>query len=160
VAFSVGVEQVTRGGLNKWDVRGSRNPVAVQTFLSFDFPAAEGSTNFVVPRCHGVIAIADIRFFESSRACAIGKTLHDMATDNDIESALSANDAFCKVPMISYSSPVEDITHALIDFGESGIPCVITGLPAGEDDERSPFRQSTEWIKSIYTARGRPFHFS
>ena len=74
-----------------------------------------------------------------------------MATDNNIESVLSTSDTFCELPKISYSSPVEDITRALIEYGESGVPCVITGLPAGEDDERSPFCQSAGWVESIYT---------
>lgn len=82
-----------------------------------------------------------------------------MSTDRDIESILSTSDSFCKTPEISYSSPIEDIAQAVVEHGESGTPCVITGLPF-DTDEQSPFRQSTEWMKSIYANRGRSFrHF-
>ena len=80
-----------------------------------------------------------------------------MATNDDIEYVLSASDTFRNVPKISYSSPIEDITRALAEYCGSGVPCVITGLQAGEDDEQSPFFQSTKWVESIYAIRGRSF---
>lgn len=84
----------------------------------------------------------------------IGKSHNDMATDPDIESTLSASDTFCAAPEIVFASPIEDIIRDVIKNSESGVPCVITGFPLVEADEQSPFRQSTEWIESMYARRG------
>lgn len=79
-----------------------------------------------------------------------------MATDRDIESILSASDTFCAFPEISFTTPTEDIIQAILEYEESGIPCVITGIPLVEDSGESPFHQSREWMESVYTNRGTP----
>ena len=89
-------------------------------------------------------------------AVVIGKLLSTMAADGDIESTLSTSDTFFATPKILFTTPVEDLTRAVIEYGESGVPCVITGFPLAEDDEQSPFRQRTDWMESIYTTRGTP----
>ena len=83
----------------------------------------------------------------------IGKLLDTMATNCDIESILSTSDTFCAAPEILFTSPVEDITRAILEHGESGVPCVITGFPLVEDDERSPFYKSREGMESVYINR-------
>ena len=75
-----------------------------------------------------------------------------MATDHDIESILSTSD-FRAAPTIPLDSPVEEITQAVIEYTESGIPCVITGFHLVGGDVESPFRQPEEWVKSMYTIR-------
>jgi len=79
---------------------------------------------------------------------------HTMATDDDIESILTTSDTFFAVPEISFTAPIEDITRAVIEYEESGVPFVVTGFPFVEDDDGSPFRQSKEWMESMYTNRG------
>ena len=74
--------------------------------------------------------------------------------DIDIESILSTSDNFRPVPQISFTTAVDDITRTVIEYEHSGMPCVITGFPTVENDEQSPFRQSEEWMESIYTNRG------
>lgn len=83
-----------------------------------------------------------------------GKSLNDltMATDDEIESILSS-DTFCAAPKISFASSIEKITRDVIEYSEAGVPYVITGFPLTEG-EQSPFRQSREWIESVYTSRG------
>ena len=78
-----------------------------------------------------------------------------MATDQEIESLISTSDTFCAAPEILFTSPIEDITRDVIEYGESGVPCVITGFPLVED-EQSPFRQSRQWVESMYASRGVP----
>ncbi|KAF9647382.1 hypothetical protein BDM02DRAFT_3129802 [Thelephora ganbajun] len=52
----------------------------------------------------------------------IGKPLNPMTTNHDIESILSTSDTFYTTPEIPFTTPVEDITQAVIDYRESGIP--------------------------------------
>ena len=80
-------------------------------------------------------------------------SFHTMATDQEIETIISEGDSFCPTPKILFTSPIEDITRDVIECGESGVPCVITGFPL-VGDERSPFRQSREWMESVYANRG------
>ena len=86
----------------------------------------------------------------------IGDTLDGMTTSHDTERVPATSDTFNAAPEIPFTSPVGDITQAVIEYGESGVPCVITGFPFAEDDEQSPFCQSAEWIKSIHANRSRP----
>ena len=94
--------------------------------------------------------------------CMIERPIDNMATnhDIDIDSALSASNNFFVAPTILFnpSIPIGEITQEVVEHCESGIPCAITGFLLDEfkDSEQSPFRQSTEWIKSIYTNRGKP----
>lgn len=87
----------------------------------------------------------------------IGKSLDNMATDHDIEYVLSTSDTFRRAQNISFSCPVDEITRTVIECSDSGVPCVITGIPLGEDDEQSPFRVSTEWIESLCNGQSKSF---
>jgi len=80
-----------------------------------------------------------------------------MATDHDIESIISTSDTFCEAPTILFnlSTPIGEITQEIVECCKSRVPFVITGFPLDEDNEQSPFRQSKEWVESIYTNRGR-----
>jgi len=82
-------------------------------------------------------------------------SFHTMATDQEIETITSKGDPFYPAPKILFASPIEDITRDVIEYGESGVPCVITGFPL-VGDEQSPFPQSREWMESVYANRGVP----
>jgi hypothetical protein len=94
--------------------------------------------------------------FRSDRV--IRRPVDNMATDHDIDSILSTSNTFCAALMIPFnlSVPIGEITQEIVEHCESGAPCVITGFLLDEDNEQSPFHQSTEWMESIYTNRGRP----
>lgn len=81
---------------------------------------------------------------------------NNMTTTYDVESILTISDTFQAAQEISFTSSIEDITRAVLECGESGVPCVITGFPLVQDDEQSPFRQPAGWMESIYTNRSRP----
>ena len=72
----------------------------------------------------------------------------------DIEAILSTSGNFRPILQISFTTTVDDITRMVIKYEHSGMPCVITEFPTVENDEQSLFRQSEEWIESIYTNRG------
>lgn len=81
-----------------------------------------------------------------------------MVTNHDVESIVSTSDTFCAAPTIAFdlSIPIGETTKAILERCDTGAPFVVTGIPLIKDDEQSPFRQSTEWLESIYTNRGRP----
>ena len=88
----------------------------------------------------------------------IGKPIENMVTNHDIESIVSTNDTFCAAPTIAFdlSTHVGETTREIFEHCDTGVPFVVTGFPLIKDDEQSPFRQSTEWLESIYTSRCRP----
>ena len=77
-----------------------------------------------------------------------------MASDHDIKTLLATSDTFRAAPEVPATWPVEDIMQATMKHSESGVPCVITGLSEDQNNEQSPFRQSTQWMESIYANRG------
>lgn len=78
-----------------------------------------------------------------------------MASDHNIDTILAASDTFRAVPEVPATWLVEDIMRAIMKYSESGVPCVITGLLEDQDNEQSPFRQSAQWVESIYASRGK-----
>lgn len=79
---------------------------------------------------------------------------HNMATDPDIESIVSASEGFRAPPTISHTASVEQLTSFLTKHTDAGVPCIITGFPDTQDDQQSPFIRSAEWLESFYRPQG------
>ena len=100
-----------------------------------------------------------VDLLEAGTRRPVSLTLNDMDNhDDDIESILTDNDTFCRLPTIAYSVSLEEIVEFAQEHEKSGTPYAITGLPLGDGDHaRSPLLQSPEWLESIYHLRSELF---